>query len=106
MAPARGANRRTEADRPVEPARHDSHWYAQPSRPCPQRVDRERAEAHRCPGNHVLQRLAVRESDQVRSGEPCGEEFWISLLDLLVAPQLPCAIINIVEFIDDLGFHL
>jgi len=58
----------------------------------------------RGPRNHVLQRFTVRESNQMRGGEPCSEKFWIGFLDFLVAPRLPRAIIDIVEFIDNLGF--
>ncbi len=53
-------------------------------------------------GNHILQRLPVREPDQMRGGEPCSEELWIRFLDFLVAPELPCAIIDIVEMVDGL----
>lgn len=59
----------------------------------------------RATGNHVLQRFAVRESNQMRGGEPCGEKFRIGLLDFLIAPQLPRAIIDVVEFINGLGFN-
>jgi len=57
----------------------------------------------RRPRDHVLQRFAVRESNQMRGDEPCSEKFWIGFLDFLVAPRLPRAIIDIVEFIDNLG---
>jgi hypothetical protein len=57
----------------------------------------------RGPGNHILQRFAVRESNQMRGGEPCGEELRLGFLDFFVAPELPSAIINVVEFVDGLG---
>jgi hypothetical protein len=58
----------------------------------------------RGPGNEILQRFTVRETNQMRGGEPCCEKLRIGFLDFLIAPELPCAIIDIIKVIDDLCF--
>ncbi len=58
----------------------------------------------RGPRNHILQRFAIRKSNQMGGGKPCSEEFGIGFLDFLITPELPCTIVDIVEFSHDLGF--
>src|SRR3984957_7670914 len=49
--------------------------------------------------HEVLQRFAIRKADEMRRGEPRGEQCWILAFGLLKSLQLPGAVVDVCEVV-------
>src|SRR5262249_52155707 len=52
----------------------------------------------------MLERLTVRETHQVRSREPGGEQLRVGGFDLVISLELPGAVIDVVEIVENTRF--
>src|SRR6266446_6356005 len=56
--------------------------------------------------NEILQRFPIGEAYEMRRREPRGKKLRIGVSHLFVTPELPHAIVDVVEFVEDAGFDV